>query len=77
MELDPVCGMKLSNIFDTPRSAYKGRVIYFCCPKCKGMFDTNPDAYTSGIHFEFSYSNPKPDKCDCNEKVLSIRPSRR
>lgn len=73
MELDPVCGMKLNNILDAPRSAYKGVMHYFCCPKCKSMFDNNPGAYISGMHYEFNYSNPKPDKCDCEDTDLFFR----
>ncbi len=42
MERDPVCGMELNNILDVPLSAYKGSVIYFCCPKCKQLFDGDP-----------------------------------
>lgn len=72
MERDPVCGMKINNIMDLPHTAYKGRMYYFCCPKCKEIFDGNPDAIISGFQFEFSHSVTKPKKCDCDKTSLII-----
>lgn len=63
MERDPVCGMIVGDLEDSPRSAHKGNIIYFCCPICKKMFDENPDSYIAGIHYEYNHSKPKPDKC--------------
>ena len=64
MERDPVCGMEINYILDTPRSAYKGSMIYFCCPVCKKMFDDNPETFISGLHFEFNFSKHQPAECD-------------
>ena len=77
MERDPVCGMTFNNILDVPRSAYKGAMYYFCCPKCKEMFDKNPETFISGIHFEMNYSAPKPDKCECKDTILNVPGYRR
>lgn len=70
MNYDPVCGMKVNNIMDLPRSAYKGGMYYFCCPKCKEIFDRNPEVIISGLQYEFNHSTIKPDKCECEDKVL-------
>ena len=72
MEWDPVCGMKFNNIQDAPRSIYKGSMVYFCCPKCKEMFDKDPETFISGIHFDLNSSAPKPEKCDCEDTILII-----
>lgn len=77
MDYDPVCGMKLNNIQDLPRTAYKGSMFYFCCPKCKEIFDRNPDTIISGLQYEFSHSITKPDKCDCSHTLIITQGYRR
>ncbi len=72
MERDPVCGMELNNILDVPLSAYKGSVIYFCCPKCKQLFDGDPETYISGMYYELNTQKPKPEKCDCDDIILIL-----
>lgn len=32
----------------TPRSEYRGKTYYFCCPRCKVLFDQDPEKYASG-----------------------------
>lgn len=43
----PVTGDPLvnKNIY----TEYKGRKVYFCCPKCKGKFEANPEKYSGEI----------------------------
>lgn len=77
MERDPVCGMELNNILDVPRSAYQGGMIYFCCSRCKEMFDNDPESYISGMHCELNINKTKPYKCDCDNIVLIYSRSRR
>ncbi|MHB1708374.1 MAG: YHS domain-containing protein [Thermoplasmataceae archaeon] len=42
--IDPVCGMKVSDASFT--SNYAGKTYYFCCEHCKQTFDQNPIKYT-------------------------------
>ncbi|GBD91028.1 YHS domain protein [bacterium BMS3Abin04] len=77
MERDPVCGMELNNILDVPRSAYKGGMIYFCCQKCKEMFDNDPETYIPGMHYELNINKHKPYKCECDNIALIYSRSRR
>ncbi len=72
MERDPICGMKFNNILDAPRSIYKGSMVYFCCEICKSIFDTNPETYISGMHYELNFSNITPDECDCDKTNLIV-----
>ena len=72
MERDPVCGMKLNNILEVPLTAYKGKMVYFCCPHCKELFDNNPETYMSGMHYDLNMSNPKPEKCKCEDIQLIL-----
>ena len=44
MAIDPVCKMQVDEK-TSPDSKYEGKVYYFCCPSCKGMFDKNPAKY--------------------------------
>ena len=43
--LDPVCGMIVEIANARHRSSYDGRDFYFCCPACKRLFESNPQAY--------------------------------
>jgi xanthine dehydrogenase accessory factor len=43
--LDPVCGMIVETAHARHRSTYDGRVFYFCCPACKRLFESDPQAY--------------------------------
>ena len=67
MVQDVVCGMYLIKEYDDLKSKYRGKTYYFCCRKCKEMFDSEPETFISGIHYEMSYILPKPDKCNCKE----------
>jgi P-type Cu+ transporter len=41
----PVMGRKVPNLKTAPKSVYKGKTYYFCCPDCKPAFDKNPEKY--------------------------------
>jgi YHS domain-containing protein len=41
----PVMGNELTVAADTPRSQYKGKWYYFCCPGCKPQFDADPEKF--------------------------------
>jgi len=43
--LCPVMGGKVANLKNAPKSVYKGKTYYFCCPGCKPMFDKDPEKY--------------------------------
>jgi len=47
MVRDPVCGMDIDEKTAEFKSEYKGRVYYFCCRRCKDVFDRNPAKYVS------------------------------
>lgn len=46
IEIDPVCGMKVSPSRAAGSSQYNGKTIYFCALNCKKKFDANPTAYS-------------------------------
>ncbi|MDO8684974.1 MAG: YHS domain-containing protein [Armatimonadota bacterium] len=43
--LCPVMGGKVADIKKAPKSVYKGKTYYFCCPGCKPKFDKSPSTY--------------------------------
>lgn len=44
MEKDPTCGTEVDPA-TAPKSEYKGKTYYFCCPTCKEVFDKEPEKY--------------------------------
>lgn len=46
---DPVCGMDVEIASATYRSDVQGRTFYFCCARCKRVFDKDPARYLEGI----------------------------
>jgi P-type Cu+ transporter len=45
-QIDPVCGMKVNpSTAKGGSSAYKEKKYFFCSPKCKTKFDSNPEPY--------------------------------
>ncbi|HYM68070.1 MAG TPA: XdhC family protein [bacterium] len=46
---DPVCGMDVEIASATYRSDVQGRTFYFCCARCKRVFDKDPARYMEGI----------------------------
>jgi len=41
----PVMGGKVKDFKTAPKSVYKGKTYYFCCPGCKPRFDKEPENY--------------------------------
>lgn len=41
--VDPVCGMTVSVEGTDVTYDYNGTTYYFCCPGCRGMFETDPE----------------------------------
>lgn len=36
------------NLEKTPKTTYKDKTYYFCCPGCKPQFEKDPDKYLKG-----------------------------
>ncbi len=41
----PVTGKPVKDLNSAPKSEYKGKTYYFCCPSCKEKFDKDPEKY--------------------------------
>jgi YHS domain-containing protein len=41
----PVMGNEVKDPENAPKSVYKGKTYYFCCPGCKEPFDKDPEKY--------------------------------
>jgi YHS domain-containing protein len=41
----PVTGERVADPSKAPKSEYKGKTYYFCCPACKPKFDADPEKY--------------------------------
>lgn len=41
----PVSGEPVQDLQSAPKSEYKGKTYYFCCPACKPKFDKDPEKY--------------------------------
>jgi len=50
MAKDPVCGMDVEPSKAAGVSAYKGKTIYFCSPRCKERFDAEPEKFMGAAH---------------------------
>jgi xanthine dehydrogenase accessory factor len=46
---DPVCAMSVSIASARYRSEVLGRSYYFCCARCKRVFDQDPARYVGGV----------------------------
>lgn len=76
MEIDPVCGMKVSPSRAAGSTEYKGKTIYFCAVNCKKKFDANPSSYlkneaTSTTDNTTPEKNTNPPPSDFNESVAN------
>ena len=43
--IDPVCGMAVAAIEQTPHAEHQGRTVYFCCEGCRTSFQHDPPRY--------------------------------
>jgi Cu+-exporting ATPase len=48
MVRDPVCGVPVNAKQATAKSEYEGQTYYFCSPRCKHLFDQEPERHSKG-----------------------------
>jgi YHS domain-containing protein len=48
-DTDPVCGATVNIRMSALLIEYLGKVYYFCSPKCKEEFTSDPNGYTKRI----------------------------
>jgi YHS domain-containing protein len=53
---DPICHETVDPD-KSPRSLYRGMIVYFCSKQCKQEFDLNPQLWISVSHAELSCTN--------------------
>ena len=46
---DPICGMAVDVATARHRSEVAGRAVYFCCLRCKELFDADPQRYAAAL----------------------------
>lgn len=46
----PVMKQPVNDTKTAPKSEYKGKTYYFCCPACKPKFDKDPEKYIQDEH---------------------------
>ncbi len=49
LSIDPVCGTH-AEIDKAPKTEYKGKVYYFCCPHCQQEFESRPEKFIGAYH---------------------------
>ena len=47
--LDPICGMTVEMATARHQSDWAGRSVYFCCGRCKDIFDADPARYAAAL----------------------------
>jgi xanthine dehydrogenase accessory factor len=45
--VDPVCGMAVAAIEQTPHVEHEGRTLYFCCDGCRATFEEDPARFVA------------------------------
>ncbi|MDQ3849743.1 MAG: cytochrome oxidase I, partial [Actinomycetota bacterium] len=46
--VDPICGMTVAALPDTPQVEHDGRTVYFCCEGCQTTFEQ--EHVHAGVH---------------------------
>jgi xanthine dehydrogenase accessory factor len=46
---DPICGMSVEVATARHQSDWAGRSVYFCCRRCKDIFDADPARYAAAL----------------------------
>jgi xanthine dehydrogenase accessory factor len=46
---DPICGMTVEIATARHQSDWAGRSVYFCCARCKDLFDADPERYAAAL----------------------------
>jgi xanthine dehydrogenase accessory factor len=49
LSTDPICGMAVEVATARYRSEVSDRVFYFCCARCKQVFDQEPERYVGSV----------------------------
>ncbi len=44
LAVDPICGMTVAAVPDTPSLVHEGETVYFCCDGCKTKFESQHQA---------------------------------
>lgn len=47
--MDPICGMTVEVATARHQSDWAGRSVYFCCGRCKDIFDADPVRYAAAL----------------------------
>jgi xanthine dehydrogenase accessory factor len=47
--MDPICGMTVEVATARHQSDWAGRSVYFCCGRCKDIFDADPARYAAAL----------------------------
>jgi len=45
--VDPVCGMAVAAVEQTPHLEHEGRLVYFCCDGCRATFAQDPTRFVA------------------------------
>jgi len=45
--VDPVCGMKVRAVPESPHATFQGKDVYFCSETCRDEFAKHPSRYSS------------------------------
>ena len=43
--IDPVCGMTVAVVAETPSAEHEDVAYWFCCPGCRGRFVREPERF--------------------------------
>jgi YHS domain-containing protein len=54
---DPVCGMRINQLYAAAKSDYEGQTYYFCLEECRGKFAKNPRQYLAGVDLPVTSRN--------------------
>lgn len=73
--IDPVCGMTVdSKTAKGGHSHFEGHDYYFCNPKCKTKFDSDPNFYLSGQNKEYDESDDRLFTCPMDPEIVQKGP---
>src|SRR5437764_3057446 len=70
---DPVCGMLVDETSAPGHSIYGGRDYYFCCPRCEGLFNEDPERYIASSS-KMPIVAGDNCGCGCGESTATNKP---
>lgn len=71
---DPVCGMNVSPESSKGRTEYLGQAYFFCNPKCKEKFDSDPGRYVSPRPVEPIVNSGSEYTCPMHPQIRQMGP---